>query len=194
MMDDVARKSLIGVAAILALVAGIWFGTHQQDEHLLRPELSHEQYESLKATSQPVKDLSFLLEVSLTDTQGTSFKVSEKLSKLNLINYWATWCAPCREEMPLFNSVYELNRDKGFTVLGLTIDEAQSAERFIQQLGISYPILIAEEEGWDLLGKTGNEKNLLPYTILLDESGQVLEQKLGILHGDELQDWIDKYL
>lgn len=195
------KNSLIGVAAFFSLLAGVWFSVQQDvhyegdgHDHSVHAGMSHEEYEAKKIKPESVKELSFLLEMSLLDTQGQSFKVADKLGKLNLINYWATWCAPCREEMPLFNSIYKINKDKGFVVLGLTIDEVEGAERFVQQLGISYPILMAEEEGWDLLAKTGNEKNLLPYSILLDEKGQVLEQKLGVLHGEELSDWILKYL
>jgi thiol-disulfide isomerase/thioredoxin len=200
--NSIWAKLLIGIAFLLALVSGIWFGIQRSGDqydsvghdHADHAGMSHEEYEAKKVKPESVTDLSFLLETELSDTQGKVFKVSEKLGQLNLVNYWATWCAPCREEMPLFNTIYEINKEKGFVVLGLTIDEAEGAERFVQQLGISYPILMAEAEGWDLLGKTGNEKNLLPYSILLDGTGQVLEQKLGILHGKELQSWIDKYL
>ena len=117
-------KPVIFIAAFLALALGVIFGNLNQHDHSIHAGMSHEEYEAKKVKPESVKDLSFLLEVELSDTQGNQFKVAEKLGKLNLVNYWATWCAPCREEMPLFNSMYEINKDKGFVVLGLTREEA----------------------------------------------------------------------
>ena len=189
-------KSFIGLAAVAALLAGVWFGIQNtKTKEIPSNQVSHvEKSNRSSPSSSEVKEVSFLLPMALLNTGGESFQVSEKLGKLTLVNFWATWCAPCREEMPVFNAVFQKNQKKGFVVLGLTIDNPESTEKFIQQLGIVYPVLMAEDEGWDLLGKTGNPKNLMPYSFLIDEKGVVLEQRLGTLHGDELQGWIDKYL
>ncbi len=187
-------KSLVGLLAIVALLIGVWFGV----QHAKNGTMSPEEAVALKQVSLPsaseLKDVSFLLPMTLLDTEGNSFLISEKLGKLTLVNFWATWCAPCREEMPMFNAIFQKNEAKGFSVLGLTIDNPENTAKFIQQLSIAYPILMAEHEGWDLLGKTGNPKNLMPYSFLIDEKGVVLKQRLGTLHGDELQEWIDNYL
>ena len=200
----VFTRSLVGLLAIVALSIGVWFGVQNAKKENVSSEkiatlskASHAQVErslpSLPLASE-VKEVSFLLSMSLSDTEGKPFSISEKLGKLTLVNFWATWCAPCREEMPVFNAVFLQNRGKGFSVLGLTIDSSENTGKFVKQLGIEYPILMAEHEGWDLLGRTGNPKNLMPYSFLIDEKGVVLEQKLGTLHGDELQEWIDNYL
>jgi len=78
--------------------------------------------------------------------------------------------------------------------LGLTIDNLHSTAAFVQQLDITYPILMAEDEGWNLLSQTGNPKNLMPYSFLIDQNGKVLETKLGPLHAKELEQWVAKYL
>jgi len=195
-----ATKTIIGLAALIALAAGVWFGiqgsaeqsTIQQSEaEALAKSLTNS---NRAPTATDVKDVAFLLDVELQDTKAQPFKVSEKLEKITLVNFWATWCAPCREEMPVFNAVFQAHQSKGFGVLGLTIDNPQSTEKFINQLGIAYPILMAENQGWDLLAKTGNPKNLMPYSFLIDQQGVVLEKKLGPLHAEELEAWIGKYL
>lgn len=200
-------KTVIGLAAIFALAAGVWFGIQQSSTQSSFEQRSSQQQESeglaaAKAASgnshipvpADITDVAFLLELELQNTQSKTFKISEKLSNITLVNFWATWCAPCREEMPVFNAVYQKHKSKGFGVLGLTVDNPQSTEAFIKQLGIAYPILMAEHQGWDLLSKTGNPKNLMPYSFLIDQQGVILEKKLGPLHEEELEAWVDKYL
>ena len=196
-------KTFIGLAALIALAAGIWFGIQQSKPIQQESEqISAAEQAAIKkvinkaAPPKPnnIKDVAFLLDIDLQDTQAKSFKVSEKLQHITLVNFWATWCAPCREEMPIFDEVFQKHHEKGFGVLGLTIDNPQATDRFIQQLGISYPILMAENQGWDLLAKTGNPKNLMPYSFLIDRKGIILEKKLGSLHAEELEAWIQKYL
>ncbi len=199
-------KTIIGLTALFALVAGVWFGIHQSEklpDQAVQPSLQQleaEVLESAKAAKnhlpapEEIKNVAFLLTTKLQDTQSDIYAISEKLSKVTLVNFWATWCAPCREEMPVFNAVFQKYQDKGFGVLGLTIDNSEATEAFIQQLGITYPILMAEQEGWDLLSKTGNPKNLMPYSFLIDKKGLVLEKKLGPLHAEELEAWVNKYL
>lgn len=195
-------KTVIGLASIFALAAGIWFGVKQSS---VQPSSQQQEADALAAAKAvsgkshlpapaDIKDVSFILDIGLQDTQSKNFKISEKLSKITLVNFWATWCAPCREEMPVFNAVYQKHQEKGFGVLGLTIDNPQSTDAFIKQLGITYPILMAENQGWDLLVKTGNPKNLMPYSFLIDQKGVVLEKRLGPLHEEELEAWIEKYL
>jgi len=149
---------------------------------------------SLLDKQDQITDASFLLDYSLADSQGTTLLVSESLEEITLVNFWATWCAPCRAEMPIFNEMYQKYQAQGFGVLGLTIDNLASTQDFVSQLGIKYPILMAENEGWDLLTQTGNPKNLMPYSFLIDREGKILEKKLGTLHAEEIEIWIDKYL
>ncbi len=202
--QSTVSKTIIGLAALLALVAGIWIGIEKSEQSAKIAAQEAAKAEAIAVAQAKlgnktpatidIKDVGFLLDIDLQDTQSSVFKVSEKLSKITLVNFWATWCAPCREEMPVFNAVFQKHQDKGFGVLGLTIDNPQATEAFIQQLGIVYPILMAEHQGWDLLAKTGNPKNLMPYSFLIDEKGLILEKKLGPLHAEELEAWIDKYL
>lgn len=180
-------KSISVLVVLLAFIAGLWLS--YQVNHRYSGASNH----SIKP--EKIKDVEFLLEQRLLDLNGVEVQLTGQLKKLNLINYWATWCAPCRDEMPLFNSVYELNQQKGFQVLGLALDDSQSVRLFVDELAISYPILLLDDEqGWDILALSGNSRNLLPYSLLVDQQGKVLEQKLGILHSGEISEWLLKYL
>ncbi len=195
------KKSIFGFVAIFALILGVWFGIAGVEQRQAKQALqaAKEAAEGSAAsngkTIQPAgDDVAFLLTMQLNDLSGQSQTVASQLAKVTLVNFWATWCAPCREEMPVFNAVHQKYQDKGFGVLGLTIDNPHSTAAFVQQLDIKYPILMAENEGWDLLNQTGNPKNLMPYSFLIDQNGKVLETKLGPLHEKELEGWVAKYL
>jgi len=179
-MKQLSTKLFIGVLVLVSFASGIWFSKNSETGNT--------------QSVDKVSDLSQVMQKSLLGLDGESVNMSSLAKELNLINFWATWCAPCREEMPLFDSVYQEHQKEGFQVIGVAIDDEQPVKIFIDQVGISYPIVLAEQSGWDLLSQSGNPKNLLPYSLLVDRNGQVLEQKLGILDHQELALWMDKYL
>lgn len=191
------RNSIIGIIALFALAIGVWFGIDHaergQQEQLLEQAKQLVDEQAI-LNSDALSDVVFLLGTQLEDTNGRSFLVEEVLEEITLVNFWATWCAPCREEMPIFNQVYLDFQSQGFGIVGLTIDQLESSKAFVDELDIQYPILMAEQEGWDLLSKTGNTKNLMPYSLLIDRKGTILEKKLGTLHREEIVAWIEKYL
>ena len=170
------------LVAVCALALGYWFGVDRHQDHAGH----HQDSSSI--------DLSEFMQMTLADTQGEERAVVDVMEQLNLINFWATWCAPCRHEMPVFEAIFQEYREQGFNVIGLTIDEAEPAEQFVQSLGVSYPILMVTDVGWDLLPRFGNDKGLLPYSVLTDRSGRVLEVKLGEIDADLLQKWIEMHL
>jgi len=101
-------------------------------------------------------------------------------------NFWATWCAPCREEMPLLLSARAKYASKGVEIVGIAVDNAAKVREFSTALGITYPILLAEADGLELMRKLGNAAGGLPYTVFLDREGRPVEHKLGALKAAEL--------
>jgi thiol-disulfide isomerase/thioredoxin len=106
-----------------------------------------------------------------------------------LVNFWASWCIPCRKEMPMLQSFADNNQHEGFLVVGVAIDDEEKARPVVEALGINYPILLADFDGVTLMNDAGNEQGLLPYSVLLDSAGAVLESKLGEIHEAELDAW-----
>lgn len=117
-------------------------------------------------------------EVSLKDFKG----------KVVLINFWATWCPPCREELPLFQEVYEKYKDKGFVILAINTDP-ENLKGFIEEFGInlSFPILLGDDRILDLYPVRG-----LPTSFLIDREGRIVKVRLGIYR--ELEEDIKKLL
>ncbi|MFT6406599.1 MAG: thiol-disulfide isomerase/thioredoxin [Arenicella sp.] len=149
--------------------------------------------------TEPVSEASVLLTAQLeTSTPGTGASgtdtVENQLTEVTLVNFWATWCSPCREEMPLFETMYRLHQKDGFTVVGVAIDNPSRSQPFLDSMDISYPILYAENTGMQLLEKTGNSQGLLPYSLLLNKDGKVLDQVLGKIDEAQIQAWLSEYL
>ena len=138
-------------------------------------------------------DAQSLLQARLISTVGTD-SVGAQLGELTLVNFWASWCAPCREEMPIFEAMYRRNKERGFTVVGVAIDNADNTRAMLDSMDISYPILYAEKTGMQLMDATGNPQGLLPYSLLFNEQGKVLDQVLGRISEQQIADWIDIYL
>ena len=112
--------------------------------------------------------------------------------EMTIINFWATWCAPCIEEMPMLSDFHETNKNAGITVVGVAIDTKTNVIRFLEKNEITHEIFIAGAKGTDMIEKTGlNPKNILPFTILVDKRLEVIEKKVGKITKDELLYWVD---
>jgi thiol-disulfide isomerase/thioredoxin len=107
-----------------------------------------------------------------------------------VINFWATWCPPCIEEMPLLDNFFRQNSSKGWQIVGIAIDQPSAVRRFLAAQPVHYPIALGGLNGNHLGRELGNESGSLPYTLVLDAQGRVMERKLGRLDPLDLQKWI----
>lgn len=114
--------------------------------------------------------------------------------KTLLINFWATWCAPCREEMPMLVELQSQYADAGLQVLGIALDEAEKVREFVQEFGISYPNLVGMTDVMETNFNYGNQSGALPYSVLVDADGIIRWQYSGALQHDELVEILQKHL
>jgi thiol-disulfide isomerase/thioredoxin len=128
-----------------------------------------------------------LLSVSLTDLAGRTRYFSEWRDRILICNFWATWCAPCREEIPLFIAMRAKYAAAGIEIVGIAVDNPSKVRDFTASLNISYPILLAEADGLDLMRQLGNSGGGLPYTVVTDRSGGVVHRKLGAFKAPDLE-------
>lgn len=128
-----------------------------------------------------------LLAASFTDLSGKTRRVIEWEGQVLVCNFWATWCAPCREEIPMLMAVRDKYGSNGVEVLGIAIDQVDKVSDFARELAIPYPILIAGAEALDLMRGLGNASGGLPYTVILGRQGTVAHRKLGLIHQAELE-------
>tara|TARA_Y100000994_G_scaffold78478_1_gene64791 strand:- start:473 stop:967 length:495 start_codon:yes stop_codon:yes gene_type:complete len=114
---------------------------------------------------------------SLKNMKGEAVSIEEFRGRKTLINFWATWCRPCRKEMPMLNGVFLSQDPTDFSVVGIAIDKPEKVIQFVAELGIDFPIMVGQSEAYDVMKDLGNEALTLPYTILIDEEGKVVWSK-----------------
>lgn len=122
----------------------------------------------------------------LPDLAGQQQDMAQWRGKVVIVNFWATWCAPCREEVPLFVAAKQQYADKPLEIVGIGIDHAAKLRDFAANYRVNYPILVAGSEAIEIMRELGNKAAALPYTVLLDRSGGVVGQRLGAFRKEEL--------
>ena len=125
-----------------------------------------------------------LPEISLPDVAGKLHHLSEWRGRPLFINFWATWCEPCRREIPLLKSLRRENARNRLEIVGIAIDQQQSVQEFVKKLGIEYPVLVGEKGGLEAVSAFGMD-TVLPFTVVADPEGRIVALKVGELHRDE---------
>jgi thiol-disulfide isomerase/thioredoxin len=129
-----------------------------------------------------------LFAVTFADTKGERHALAEFQGKVVVVNFWATWCVPCREEMPAFARLHDRWRTRGVQFVGLADDDPAKVERFGRELGIPYPLWVGSESAAALSRRLGNRLGALPHTVVIDGSGRPVLQKVGPYTEAELDD------
>ncbi len=124
---------------------------------------------------------------SLPDIQGDTQAVSQWLGNVIVVNFWATWCTPCREEIPEFIEAQKKFSDQGLVFVGIAIDQADKVKMFSEEFGINYPVLVGSMNTWSLLEAAGNRQSALPYTVVINRSGEIVETYLGRVNLKKLE-------
>ncbi len=144
------------------------------------------------APPQPMREGSTAPSFSVHTLRGEEVDLASLRGRVVLVNFWATWCPPCRLEIPGFQSVYEDYKDRGFTVVGLSTDQGGESDvrAFIQQHGISYPIAMAPRAVMREYGGI----DLLPQSFLIDRKGKVRKMVTGVFSEAVLRRSLDQLL
>ncbi|MBT8062551.1 MAG: TlpA family protein disulfide reductase [Xanthomonadales bacterium] len=127
---------------------------------------------------------------SLGTTTGEVLTAADLDGNVVLINFWATWCKPCRAEMPMLARVHEELNGRGFEVLGVAMDDVQQATDFLDELGITYRNAVGTVDVMAMSSVYGNRAGMLPYSVLLDRDGIVRWTELGEVEEHELREQI----
>lgn len=163
------RAVLAGGAAVAGLGLAWWRGQ--------RPE------------APPVGDEFGLWALEFATPQGGILQMAALRGRPLIINFWATWCPPCVEELPLLNGFYQQNVANGMQVIGLAVDQLVPVQRFVSQKKIAFPIALAGLSGIDLSRKLGNANGGLPFTAMFASDGRLAQRKIGRLGADDLRLW-----
>ena len=106
-----------------------------------------------------------------------------------LLNFWATWCPPCVEELPMLNTFYRERRAQGWNVVGLAIDQPSAVRQFLQRLPLDFPVGLAGFGGTELTKQLGNTNGGLPFTVVFDRQGSIAHRKIGQVKPEDLVAW-----
>ncbi|NIO40071.1 MAG: redoxin family protein, partial [Burkholderiales bacterium] len=132
-------------------------------------------------------DASRVLTITLPDLAGEPQSVGRWKGKVLVVNFWATWCPPCLKEIPVFVRLQEQMGPQGVQFVGIAIDDRDKVVDFAGRNGINYPIMIGQLDALELSKAAGNHSGALPYTLVLDHSGQPASRHLGALTEQELR-------
>ncbi|MCC5793948.1 MAG: TlpA family protein disulfide reductase [Chromatiales bacterium] len=131
-----------------------------------------------------------LPDIVLNDLSGTPRALSEWSGRTLLINFWATWCAPCRREMPLLQALQDGRDPERLRVIGIAIDRQDPVERFLAETGVNYPVLIGQQDAMLAAERFGSAFGALPFTVLVSPDGYILGMHTGELHAPDLEHWM----
>jgi thiol-disulfide isomerase/thioredoxin len=161
-------KKILSAIVYLALTMALGFAIY----HFFLSPNSRSSQSSALATQT-------LFAANLPNENGVSQALSQYKGKIIVLNFWATWCSPCREEMPELSQLYEEYKSKNVVVLGVAVDELVLVKEFSQATPVSYPLFAAENDGMNLTANLGNDKGVLPYTVIIRPDGSVVKTFFG---------------
>lgn len=124
---------------------------------------------------------------ALRDLAGKSHSLADWRGKVVVLNFWATWCPPCRREIPLFMELQGRYAQQGLQIVGISVDNPEAVARYWQEKHINYPLLIADDTTYELMAAYGNRQGSLPYSVLIAADGRIAGVKTGAYSRSELE-------
>ncbi len=170
---DMARRSwLYGAVAGAATLAGLALA-----------------WRNRQPDSQTTASATALWDLTFETPDRTRLSLKTFAGKPLVLNFWATWCPPCVEELPLLDRFYQENSHNGWQVLGIAADQLNAVQTFLGRTPVRFPVGLAGMQGIELSKTLGNMSGGLPFTVVLGSSGQVLHRKIGRLSSQDLLLW-----
>ena len=179
------RFVIMAAVAIMAAAGGYFVAMIlspepvQQDYSPVAGNLAADQLENLLGQRRP--------DFELQDLNGAIVSSADFDGKVMLVNFWASWCKPCTEEMPMLTRLQQRYSGRGVQIVGIAVDDPDKAREFASELAINYPILVGSVETILAGRQYGNRAGMLPYSVLVDADGIIRWAHLGALDQAELE-------
>lgn len=170
-MSPMARYALIASLAVVAAVAGYGVANFARQGQVTQPGVSPDKVKL--ATSQ-------LLALTLPDSSASGQSLSQWRGRILVVNFWATWCLPCRDEMPGFSRLHGKYAGKGVQFVGIAFDSADKIKEFSSLTPVSYPLLVGSSALMPMTAELGDAVGGLPFTVIIGRDGSLLQTRLGM--------------
>jgi thiol-disulfide isomerase/thioredoxin len=179
---------VLAIVGLTSLGVGYFLGQGQQATDGLREHGS-----AVEPNSGPLIG-SRRPDFALPDLQEVPRSIGEWDGMLLVINFWATWCPPCRKEIPVFIDLQEKYRGRGLRFVGVAIDDLEAVQKYAEEVGINYPILHGDIEAFEVSRGYGNQLGALPFTVVIDRKGIIVLSRPGEISRTEVEQVIQTYL
>jgi thiol-disulfide isomerase/thioredoxin len=176
-------SSLVGAAAL-----ALWLAGKESAPSQSAATTSATAHANAQSGDGAAVTLSYpaLLATQIRDMQGNPQSIGQWQGKLLVINFWATWCGPCKEEMPYFDEIFREYSGSGLQIIGIAADPPQKVTQFLEQVKVSYPLFPDQEGALAFSRRAGNRVGVLPHTLIYNSSGELILNKLGQLSKEDL--------
>jgi thiol-disulfide isomerase/thioredoxin len=163
-IHDKRRFLLFGAVAVVAATVGVLFNTWR-----------------LGGAGAGKGAAEAVFAARLANLQGEPQSIGQWRGQVLVVNFWATWCAPCREEIPTFVKLQDQHRARGVQFVGIAIDRRDPVLAFVREFGINYPVLLGGIETIELSRQAGNRAGTLPFTLVFDRTGNIVATEVGVV-------------
>ncbi|MEP6739936.1 MAG: TlpA disulfide reductase family protein [Caldimonas sp.] len=170
------RRRAVGIAGVAALAAAAGGGTAW--------------WRSRASVQEDGLASADIWSLTFQTPDGAPLRMADRRGRPLLLNFWATWCAPCVKEMPLLDQFARERAPSGLQVLALAIDGAEKVGRFVADRSLHLPVAIAGADGIDLSRSLGNTLGALPFSVMFDKSGDAVARNLGAVSSALLEQWV----
>jgi thiol-disulfide isomerase/thioredoxin len=185
------KRTLLLNGAVAIVAAAFGFGLYKL---LLAPKAEPAPAASVTTPVAPVSDyksVDTLPDFSLQDRSGQQTSIRSWPNKSLIVNFWATWCAPCRKEIPLLMATQRERAKDGFQIVGVAVDVRENVLKYADEIRLDYPLLIGEQDGLDAMASFGIEATAFPMTVFTDQKGRIVGIYPGELDAHKLGTFLD---
>lgn len=176
-------SALIIALAVVGAVGGMFAG-----QYVMQPRGP-----ALPAGTMVLEEGDRRPDAELEALDGSLRTLSDFDGRPLLINFWATWCPPCIEELPMLDALHARSGDAGLQVIGIALDDPDEVRKFLAEVPVNFPIYLAQPGAVDLSTTLGNARSVLPYSVLIDAEGRIAKRKFGAFSEASLNEWVEAY-
>jgi thiol-disulfide isomerase/thioredoxin len=183
-MTRISAATLAGVLCLVAATAGFLVARWQHNQRAAAQVTESAATIGIRAQAMvgAVRP-----EFTLPDLEGVKHNVTEWNGKVLAINFWATWCPPCRKEIPEFVAMQRKYADRGLQFIGVALEQPDPVRRFVAEYHVNYPVLVGEMDVIQIAESYGNQAGALPYTVLVGRDGKIVFAHMGPLPTEQAE-------